>query len=130
MVSSIKYISDGGFKYHKHPVFPIKNYYMRMILMITNNMPISNQTIYATAMECAVSPLSDAFMTCNFIKDHGITAEINNVAFDHVDVVKPKLDVHRDKSTGDTVIAVQSDGTVACDVMGEPARGVTVRCRK
>jgi hypothetical protein len=47
-----------------------------------------------------------------------------------VDVANPQLDVHRDKSTGDTVIAVQSNKTMACDVMGENERGVTVRCRQ
>jgi hypothetical protein len=85
---------------------------------------VMNRTMYAKHMECAVSPLSDIYMTCNFVNDRGIAAEINNVSVYHIDVANPQLDVHRDKSTGETIIAVQSNETMACDVMGEWERGV------
>ena len=98
--------------------------------MITKNMPISNQTIYATAMECAVSPLSDNYMTCTFTNGNGVSTEIDNVSVYHVDGINPKMDVQRDKRTGDTIIAVQSNEMMACDIMGEWTRGVTVRCRE
>jgi hypothetical protein len=90
---------------------------------------VMNRTIHTTAMECAVSFASDAFMKCIFTNGNGVSTEIDNVSVYHVDVPHPQLDVHRDKRTGQTVIAVQTDGAMACDVMGEPARGVTVRCR-
>jgi hypothetical protein len=91
---------------------------------------VMNRTIRAKHMECTMSPMDNNHMTCNFINDHGVAAEINHVSVYHVDLLQPQLDVHRDKSTGDAVIAVHSNETMACDVMGEPARGVTVRCRE
>jgi hypothetical protein len=91
---------------------------------------VINRTIRATAMECIMAPMDNNHMTCTFTNGNGVSTKINNVAFYHVDGVNPKMDVHRDKSTGNTIIAVQSDGMMACDMMGEPTRGVTVRCRE
>jgi len=91
---------------------------------------VINRTIRASAMECIMAPMDNNHMTCKFTNGNGVSTKINNVAFYHVDISHPQLDMHRDKSAGDMIIAVQSDAMMGCDVMGEPVRGVTVRCRQ
>ena len=92
--------------------------------------PITNQTIFAVDIECAMPPAFDGFMKCAFTDTNGITAEIDNVVVFDFDAHAPTFGAHRDADTGALVVAAESDRAMACDVMGEQQRGVTVRCRE
>ena len=92
--------------------------------------PITNQTIRTTAIECAMPPAFNGFMKCAFTDINGITAEIDNVVVFDFDARTPTFGAHRDANTGELVVAAASDRAMACDVMGENQRGLTVRCRE
>ena len=92
--------------------------------------PITNQTVYTTNIECIMPHAFNGYMKCAFTDDHGITAEIDNVVVFDFDASVPTFGAHRDADTGELVVAAASDRNMACDVMGENTRGLTVRCRE
>ena len=101
----------------------------RMMEKITKY-PITNHTIHAVNIECTIPPAFHGFMKCAFTDEYGITAEIDNVVVFDFDGHAPTFGAHRDADTGELVVAAASDRAMACDVMGENGRGLTVRCRE